>query len=236
MSSLPSNLLLDSLSAEGRNQILAKAQIVPLKLRTRLQNQGKPPRYAFFLTSGIASVVIELPDGASAEVALIGHEGMVGAFSLLGPSLEPTNTFIQVAASGYQIKMEDLRPLFHQSAEIRSRILENVQQVSMTMSQIAACNRLHEVEARLARWLLMCYDRVQEDTIDITQEFLAEMLGARRTTVAVAAGALQKSGLIHYMRGSINIPSRELLESAACDCYPVIHRLFAELYCHPATP
>ena len=155
---------------------------------------------------------------------------MVGGISLLGSALAPSQSFVQVAATGYRVPFAAMKRLFLSSEELRSRILECVQQNAMTTSQIAACNNAHEAEPRLARWLLMVQDRTQEDTFQLTQEFLSEMLGKRRTTVALAAGALQRSGFIEYSRGKVTILSRQALETAACDCYAVTKRLFLALY------
>jgi CRP-like cAMP-binding protein len=224
------NLLLDSLSPVNRDEILSRAKELKLPVRTSLQVQGETPRYAYFLTSGVASVVVTLQDGGSAEVALIGRDGIVGALPRLGPAIPPTDCFIQLAASGYRIAQADLKPLFLQSEEIRSRILESVQQQAMSMGQIAACNKLHEAEARLARWFLMVQDIIQEDAFNLTQEFIAEMLGTRRTTVALAAGSLQRAGFIEYKWGKVTILSRDELRTAACDCYSVVERLVKNLY------
>ena len=137
---------------------------------------------------------------------------------------------MQVAGSGWQIPLPALRELFLHSEEIRSRILQCIQQQALTTTQVAACNTAHEAESRLARWLLMVQDRTQEDTFQLTQDFLAQMLGARRTTVALAAGTLQHSGFIEYSRGRVTILSRENLKTAACDCYEVTYRLLQHLY------
>ena len=137
---------------------------------------------------------------------------------------------MQMEGSGLKIAMVDLKEAFDSSEEIRQRILETVQEQALTIGQIAACNRLHEAEERLARWLLMARDRTQSDVLNITQEFLAEMLGARRTTVTMVAGALQRSGFIEYRRGQVRILDRINLEAAACDCYKVIKRLYDGLY------
>lgn len=171
-----------------------------------------------------------MPDGATAEVNLVGREGLVGAFHLLGPAEVPTNCFVQMEATALKISLLDLREAFENSEEIRQRILENVQEQALTMAQIAACNRLHESQERLARWLLMAQDRTQSDVLSITQEFLAEMLGARRTTVTMVAAALQRSGYIEYRRGQIRILDRKGLEAVACDCYKVTERLYDRLY------
>lgn len=224
------NLLLASFSPESREAILSQSREVTLNTRTSLQSQEELPRFVYFLTSGICSVVVAMPEGGSSETALIGREGVTSVLSLLGPSLSPTTCFMQIAGTGYRMPFPALRTLFEQSAEIRTRILQQTQQISMTTSQIAACNNAHDAEARLARWLLMVQDRTQTDSFLLTQEFLSEMLGTRRTTVALAAGTLQRSGFIDYNRGKINILSREDLETAACDCYGVTRRLLQDLY------
>lgn len=138
--------------------------------------------------------------------------------------------FIQVAASAYRLPLKTLQEHFRSSEEIRTRILEFVQQQSMITSQIAGCNKLHDSEARLARWLPMVQDRTQADSLSLTQKFLSEMLGTRRTTVALVAGTLQRGGFIEYSRGKVTIKSREDLQTVACDCFPVTLRLLNELY------
>ena len=227
------NLLLEAISPESRSELLAHADHVALPLKMSLQAQGETPRYAYFLTSGIASVVVSSEEGGSAETSLIGNEGLTGAFSLLGPTVPPTDCFIQLSGTGYRLSLSTLRKHFQSSEEIRTRILECVQQQAMTTSQLAACNKLHEAEARLARWLLMVQDRTHEPSFQLTQEFLAMMLGTRRTTMALVAGALQRAGFLEYTRGRITIQSREHLEAAACDCYAVTRDLLARLYKGP---
>jgi CRP-like cAMP-binding protein len=132
--------------------------------------------------------------------------------------------------SALRIPLSELRKAFRSSEEIRDRILEFVQEHALGLGQIAGCHRLHGAEERLARWLLMAQDRVQSDYLYFTQEFLAMMLGARRTTVTVVAGTLQESGLIEYRRGHVKILNRENLVSAACECYQVVSALYKNLY------
>ena len=230
MTATRSNLLLNSLLPETREQLMSKMKEIDLPLRMSLQEQEEVPQYAYFLTAGFASVVVNLAEGGAAEVALVGHEGVVGNLALLGPSLGSTVCFVQLAGKGYQIRFVDLQRMFRESEDLRRRVLENVQVQALTTSQIAACNKLHEAEARLARWLLMVRDRVQDDYIPLTQEFLAEMLGTRRTTVALAAGGLQRAGMIKYSRGKVQILAADDLAEAACECYVVTKRLFDGLY------
>jgi CRP-like cAMP-binding protein len=224
------NLLLASLSAESRELILTQSSPVALPLRSVLYTPGSVPADAYFITSGIASIVGSTSDGETAEVGIVGREGLVSATHLLGPALAPTECFIQLSGSALKIPFPKLQQLFKSSEEIRGRILEFVQEQTLSLSQLATCNRLHNAEERLARWLLMVDDCIQSDTIDLTQEFLAQMLGAQRTTVTMVAGTLQRDGLIEYKRGTLHIVDRKQLEAAACDCYGVIKKLYSNLY------
>ena len=227
------NLLLNSLSPMCRETILRRCVEVDLPLRKPLYEAGETPKYAYFITSGIASVVASMEDGSTAEVGLIGREGLVGTFHLLGPAPVSTNCFIQLTATALRISFPELLTAFLSNEETRYRILESVQEQAISLSQLAGCNRHHENEERLSRWLLMAQDRTQSDVLHFTQEFLAMMLGARRTTVTVIAGVLQRSGLIEYERGKVRILSRENLEAAACDCYQITKGLYAGLYRKP---
>ncbi len=232
----PSNLLLGSFSPSDRKAVLSHCTELDLPNRTPLEVQEQSPRYLYFLTAGVASVVVTHQGGACSETLLVGREGLTSAVSLLGSSSSPADCFIQVPGSGWRIPYRAIRKLFAESPSIRARILECVQQQSMTTTQIAACNIAHEAEPRLARWLLMVGDRTGEETFQLTQEFLAQMLGARRTTVVAVAGSLQRSGFIEYSRGKVTILSREKLETAACSCYAVTKRLLTKLYRQPASP
>jgi len=224
------NLLLDALTEGTRNTVLALTKHVDLPLHTMLHEQSEMPTYAYFLRSGVASVVVSMPEGGSAEVGLIGREGVIGALHIIGPTPAPAQCFLQMEGSGLRIRLDDLRRLFNENEELRRRMLEFVQQQSVTLGQIAACNKLHEAEARLARWLLMSRDRADQDTMTMTQEFLADMLGTRRTTVTLVAGSLARQGLIDYKRGKVTVLDRAALEHAACDCYRVTKEALLKLY------
>ena len=178
-------------------------------------------------------VFTAMEDGATAEVGIIGDEGVVGGVHILGPAKVSTTAFIQLAGSGLKIPLHELKRFFHTSPEFHDRFLEFYQEQSLTVSQIAGCNRLHEAEERLARWLLMAQDRTHSDVMFFTQEFLGMMLGSRRTTVTLIAGALQRADLIEYSRGKVRILDREKLEDAACDCYKITKDLFSNLYAQP---
>jgi CRP-like cAMP-binding protein len=224
------NLFLSSLSSSASNRLISASTEVELPLRTALYEADATPTHAYFITSGIASIVTAMPDGGTAEVGLIGHEGLVGSFHLLGPAQVTTDCFIQLEATALRIPLRQLQEAFRSSEEIRDRVLEFVQNQALSLGQLAGCHRLHEAEERLARWLLMAQDRVQSDELNFTQEFLAMMLGSRRTTVTVVAGDLQDKGLIDYRRGRVRILDRKALEGAACDCYQIIKRLHLNLY------
>ena len=157
------------------------------------------PDYAYFITSGMASVVTSMESGGTAEVGVVGREGVIGGLQLMGPALAPTRCFMQLPGSALRISMVDLQNAFQSSEEVRDRILEFLQEQAMDLSQIAGCHRLHEAEQRLARWLLTVQDRTQSDVLNLTQEFLGTMLGSRRTTVSSVAGALQAGGVPNSM-------------------------------------
>lgn len=236
MSSPRTNLFLESLSPEGRDRLISRSTAVELPVRTTLYAAEVTPEFAYFIMSGIASVVTAMDDGRTAEVGVIGREGIVGSMHLLGPAVVSTDCFIQMTATGLRIRLSDLRNAFRAAEEIRDRTLELIQEQALSLGQLAACNRLHEQEERLARWLLMMQDRTQTEVLDITQEFLAQMLGAKRTTVTVVAGALQRAGLIEYQRGKITILDRLGLESSACVCYGIVKSLYSNLYSRPYSP
>jgi CRP-like cAMP-binding protein len=236
MSTDSKNLFLSGLSPTARELLLSFSTQVELPLKTSLYEAEQTPAHAYFITSGIASVVTAMPDGGTAEVGLIGSEGLVGSFHLLGPGRVSTDCFIQLEATAFRIPLGRLLQVFRSSEEIRDRVLEFVQSQAVSLSQLAGCHRLHEAEERLARWLLMARDRVQSDDLYFTQEFLAMMLGSRRTTVTAVAGELQRKGLIEYRRGHVKILNREALETAACDCYPIIKKLYVDLYQQELVP
>jgi CRP-like cAMP-binding protein len=224
------NLLISSLSPVLRSSLLARLKPVALPLRAVLYEPDETPKYAHFMTSGIASIVSSMANGASAEVGIWGREGLVESFHLLGRARTPTRCFIQMEATALRMPFKDLQKDFLEIAELRETILQCAQTQGFILGQMAACNRLHEAEERLARWLLMVRDRVASDTYFLTQEFLANMLGARRTTVTAAAGALQRKGFIKYSRGRIRIVDPMGLENAACECYKTVRNLYLNFY------
>ena len=225
-----SNLLLGTLSPAYRSRLLTRLKPISLPIRTVLYEPDETPKYAHFMTSGIASIVSSMSDGASAEVGIWGKEGLVECFHLLGKAKIPNRCFIQMEATALRMPFKDLQKEFRENEGMRDEVLQCVQSQGFILGQLAACNRLHEAEERLARWLLMVRDRVDSDMYFLTQEFLANMLGARRTTVTAAAGTLQRNGLIKYSRGRIRIVDAPGLENAACECYKTVRKLYLNFY------
>jgi CRP-like cAMP-binding protein len=224
------NRLLDSLPPAAKAELLKSLEPVPLPLKSPLFNAGEAPRYVHFLTSGLSSVVTVMGGGDAVEVGLTGREGLPQGIHLLGPQRGDTRAFMQVAGTGLRMEFKRFEQEFRRIPELNSAVLRFVQCESLVMGQLAACNRLHEIEERLARWLLMVADRTGDLKMELTQEFLGEMLGTRRSSVTIAASSLQRSGFIDYRRGHIEILNRERLEDAACECYPITRRLYDGLY------
>lgn len=225
-----SNLLLNSLSPKTASVLLARMRPVTLAAREVLYEPDDTPKFAHFMTGGIASIVGTMSSGASAEVGIWGKEGLVECFHMLGSARIPTRCFMQIEGSALRIPFKDLQREFHENQELREGILQSVQSQGAILGQLAACNRLHEAEERLARWFLMVRDRIENDTFYLTQEFLAVMLGSRRTTVTAAAGTLQRKGLIRYSRGRIHIVDPAGLEKEACECYTTVHEIYQNFY------
>jgi len=225
-----SNLLLTSLSPSYRGFLMSRLRPVTLSAREVLYEPDECPKFAHFMTSGIASIVGTMSTGACAEVGIWGKEGFVEGFHLLGSARIPTRCFIQIEGTALRMPFKDLQKEFHENEELRECVLQSVQSQGAILGQLAACNRLHEAEERLARWFLMVRDRMESDAFYLTQEFLAVMLGSRRTTVTAAAGALQRKGLIRYSRGRIHIVDPAGLEKEACECYATVREIYQNFY------
>jgi CRP-like cAMP-binding protein len=218
------NKILLSLSREEYKRVLPKLELVRLKLHQVIHEAGETIKSGYFVNTGVISVLVVQPDGKSVEVGLIGKEGFVGLPLLVGYHRSPTRLITQGDGTAYRCDAETLRQLLRQCPDLERQLHRYGHRLALQTTQIAACNRLHEVEERLARWILMSQDRIESDNLPLTQEFLAQMLGSRRASVTVAAGILQKAGLISYTRGSVQILNRKKLEDAACDCYGIVQR------------
>ncbi len=222
------NKILLGLSPQEYDQILPKLELVRLKLHQVIYEAGETIKSVYFVNSGLISVLAVQPDGKSVEVGLIGSEGFTGLGILVGYHSSPTRLMTQGDGTAFRCDAETLRQLARQLPGLEQRLHRFGHRLAMQTTQIAACNRLHEVEERLARWILMTHDRIGSDNLPLTQEFLAQMLGTRRASVTVAAGILQKKGMISYTRGSVKISNRRKLEEAACDCYGIVQRQLSE--------
>jgi CRP-like cAMP-binding protein len=219
------NDILAALPDKDRAAVLAKLEAVDLPTHTILNEAEEPIKFGYFVTGGLASVLNMLSDGKRVEVGLTGKEGFVGLPLLVGFSTSPTRIVMQIGGSGLRIRADDLLELTRKYPALEKLLQRYSQQLNLQATQVAACNRLHEVDARLARWLLMCQDRIGGDEVLLTQEFLSHMLGTRRASVTVAAGILQKEGIITYSRGRVKVADRHKLETAACECYGKLVRL-----------
>lgn len=168
-------------------------------------------------------------DGMTIEVGIIGRDGFVGAPVILGADHSPNHAFMQIPGHGYTVNAKFLMDLALEAEQLRKALLRSVHGFIVQTQQTAACNRVHDLHERLARWLLMCSDRVQSNRVDITHEFLATMLGTRRSSVTVSAGTLEKAGLISHSRGHVTIENHQGLVDAACECYEIVHAEFLRL-------
>jgi CRP-like cAMP-binding protein len=189
-----------------------------------LQEQGERIEDVWFIDEGIVSLLVSTGQGEAIEVATVGHEGAIGLFAGLGPRRSHTGALVQIAGYGCRIPAARFRKAVEDSPAIRKLIVDYGETLLVEVQQSAACNALHDVEARLSRWLLQARDRLHKTTIPLTHEFLSQMLGVSRPTVTVVAHTLQKSGLIRYHRGQIEIVDGPGLEARACECYEIIRR------------
>src|SRR5258708_1101311 len=218
------NFILHGLPRRESAQLFPSLEFVRLKLHQVLHEAGETIRSGYFLNNGLGSVLTTQPDGKTVEVGLIGKEGFVGFPVVFGFKTSGLRVITQGDGTAYRVDVDPLLKILPNCPELEKQLQRFSLILGMQSTQLAACNRLHDVVERLARWLLMSHDRIGASTLPLTQEFLAHMLGSRRASVTVAAGTLQKAGLIKYSRGSVNIVNREKLEAQACDCYQVIER------------
>jgi len=218
------NTILLRLPGVERNLLLPTLEFVQLPARTVLTEMGKPIEFAYFLNSGVASIITVMSDGKSVEVGLTGKEGFIGLPLIVGYATSPTRAVIQIEGSGFKISARDFKSALRTCPKLEKSLQRYSQELAIQAVQIAACNRLHEVGHRLARWLLMSQDRVGESSFLLTQEFISHMLGTRRASVTVAARDLQTAGLITYRRGQVTIENRAGLELASCECYRGINQ------------
>jgi CRP-like cAMP-binding protein len=218
------NVILRGLPRQECIHILPFLEFVRLKLHQVLHETGETIKSVYFLNEGLGSVLTTQPDGKTVEVGLIGREGFVGSAVLFGFKSSGLRVIAQSDGTAYRLDARNLLSILPECPDLKDKLLRFSMILSMQSTQLAACNRLHNVVERLARWLLMSHDRLSAETLPLTQEFLGHMLGSRRASVTVAAGILQKAGIIEYSRGSVTILNRPKLLEASCNCYSVIER------------
>ena len=185
--------------------------------------------YVYFPTNSIVSMLYVMEDGSSAEIAVVGNEGVVGIALFMGGETTPSRAVVQSAGHGYRLKASVLKTEFGQAGELQHLLLRYTQALITQMAQTTVCNRHHALEQQLCRWLLLSLDRLPSNEWTMTQELIAKMLGVRREGVTESAGHLQAAGLIHYSRGKITVLDRPKLEAKVCECYAVVKREYGRL-------
>lgn len=220
------NRILAALPDEEYERIRPKLEVVTLENGEVLYHHGDRIRCVYFPNEAVISNVVTLESGATVEVGPVGNEGMAGVSVLLGTDNSFHKVMVQVGGGAVRMNADVLRSECSQCAPLQTILLRYTMARHIFISQSVACNRLHTIEERLCRWLLAMHDRAEEDEFELTQEMIAEMLGTQRSGVTLAAGALQRAGLISYKRGRITILDREGLEDTSCECYRVVKEQF----------
>src|SRR5947208_194531 len=229
LSGADENYLLSALPDEEYKHLIPRLEPVTFALGQVVYDSGGHLDYIYFPTTSVVSLLYTMEDGTTAEMGLTGNDGVVGVALFLGGETTPNRAVVQIAGAAFRMKARVLREEFARGGAFQRLLLRYTQALITQISQTAVCNRLHSVEKRLCRWLLLSHDRVRSDELSMTQEFISDMLGGRRESVTVAAGRLQDAGLIHYARGHIKILHRKGLEAMACECYQIVRDEFDRL-------
>ncbi|GGC69530.1 Crp/Fnr family transcriptional regulator [Siccirubricoccus deserti] len=221
------NRLLSALPAEELDRLRPGLETIRLATGQDLHAPGEPISHIYFPHRGVVSLVSEVPDSRSVEIATVGNEGMVGVAILLGATTMPSRAFCQIPGAASRMAAGTFRTALDVNPVFRALLLRYVLALLNQVAQTAVCNRVHPIEQRCARWLLMTHDQVNRaPRFPLTQSFLSQMLGVRRASVSVAASTLQREGILRYARGIVTIPDRDALEAAACPCYGIIRAEF----------
>jgi CRP-like cAMP-binding protein len=223
------NKLLLSISDSEFNSLRPHLEYVRLPNHLVLHEAGGRVDFAYFPNKGLVSLVVVMKDGKTAEAGVVGNEGFTGTPAVVGLSRGPLRAVVQVSGDGFRVKVGALQNTLESAPHLQMMLNRYAAIRGMQVAQTAACNRLHDIKQRLARWLLMTQDRVDSGALAITHDFLATMLGTDRPSVSLAAGLLQKEKLIEYTRGAVKIVNRKKLEDSACECYGVIRQYDGEL-------
>jgi CRP-like cAMP-binding protein len=216
------NLFLAALPEDALNRLRPHLEVMEMPLRKILFEMGQPMPHLYFPDGGMISLLIPLEDGALLEVGVVGKEGFAGLAALLGAETAVHTSMVQLPGTGARIKTDIVRQEMQRSPALLSRVLRYAQALQVQVSQTAVCNVHHNLQERLARWLLMAHDRADSEMLPLTQEFLSMMLGVRRPGVTVAATILQQTGAISYARGRITVLDRKHLEETSCECYNMV--------------
>jgi len=219
------NRLLAALPEDDYQRLLPALEPFALEHGKVLYEIDEPIKYLYFPFQAVVSLVTQMKDGKIVEVAVVGNEGVTGLALLLGQEKSAERAIVQIPNGGVRAKADVILKEFERGDGLHTTFLRYVNSLLRQVAQTAACNASHTIEERLSRWLLMCHDRVESDQINLTQEFIAEMLGTRRATVNVGAINLQSAGLIKYNRGRIQIIDRPGLERSSCECYEAVRKL-----------
>jgi CRP-like cAMP-binding protein len=223
------NHLLDALPVVDYERLSAHLEPISMGLGDVLYESGAKERYVYFPTTCIVSLLYVMEDGASAEIAIVGNEGILGISLFMGGDTTPSRAVVQGAGDGFRLKAELLKSEFERFGPTMHLLLRYTQALITQMAQTAVCNRHHSVDQQLCRWLLLSLDRLATNELTMTQELIANMLGVRREGVTEAAGKLQDAGLISYRRGLITVLDRPGLEARSCECYEVVKKEFDRL-------
>jgi len=223
------NHLLACLPAEDYARLESHLELVEMPLGEVLYESGVQMRYVHFPTTAIVSLLYVMEDGASAEIAVVGNEGIVGVSLFMGGETTLSRAIVQSAGYAYRLRGQHVKAEFCRAGPMQHLLLRYTQALLTQMAQTAVCNRHHSLDQQLCRWLLLSFDRLPAGTLIMTQELIANMLGVRREGVTEAAGNLQRAGLIEYHRGHITLIDRPGLESRVCECYGVVKREFERL-------
>lgn len=216
------NHLLAALPVAERERIFPHLRLVTLPLGRAIYESGDKLRYIYFPTDAIVSLLYVLANGQSAEISVVGNDGAIGVSLFMGGETTTSRAIVQSAGSAYRLSGERLKAEFARHGETLHLLLRYTQSLITQMAQTAVCNRHHSVDQQLSRWLLLSLDRLQGNTLVMTQELIANMLGVRREGVTEAAGKLQKRGIIAYQRGRIEVLDRQALEASSCECYQAL--------------
>lgn len=223
------NRLLAALPADRRQALAPFLEPVSLRLGATLYESSGKQAHVYFPTDSIVSLLYVLEDGASAEIAVTGNEGVVGISLFMGGETMPARAVVQSAGSAYRLEAAIIKKEFARGGDVQYALLRFTQAMITQMAQTAVCNRHHSVDQQLCRWLLLSLDRLRSNRLAMTQELIANMLGVRRVGVTEAAGALHAAGLINYRRGHIVVLDREGLEKRVCECYAVVKKEYDRL-------